>query len=265
MEVRWKVLIAGVGAGAVCAAAVVVLRQPSARPAPAVDRVEPRTAIAVPLADAAPSAPIEQSLPGSWVDQAPPGADPKGPLILGLHGRGDTPEHFSGVAGRLGPRWTWRFLKAPLPWKENTQWFQREGKDLGRSDIAADLRMIEAHIRSAQGRKVALVGFSQGCFVAAHFVAEHPEQVAAVVCLSGALAHPLELPPVTAKPPVLLVHGTDDQIVPIAMARDAAAQLEKLGLPCEFQQHAEGHTIPDAEAARVREWLERKLGAAGPR
>lgn len=258
MEVRWKILLAAVGVGALAAIAVVVLRQPADQPATtALDRNEPKPT--VPTADAGAPVAVDQALPGVWVDQSPPGADSKGPLVLALHGRGDTPEHFSAVAGRLGPKWTWRLLKAPLPWRENTQWFRSDAPDQGHADMLAAERLVEAHVRSAPGRKVALLGFSQGCFVAAHFVAEHPSQVAAVVCISGALAYPLDAKPAATATPMLFVHGSEDQVVPLARGRDAADQLKKLGIAVEFTQHTEAHTIPESETAHIREWLERQL------
>lgn len=269
MEVRWRVLLGAVAVGAVVTA-VLLLRAPEpAKPALAPNlAAEPvaaaRRDAAQAASDAASLASADQRLPGTWVDQTPPDAQPGGPLVIGLHGRGDSPEHFSAIAARLGPRFAWRFLKAPLPWRENTQWFRKDAADGGRQDVLDTLALIDAHVRQARGRKVALVGFSQGCMVAAHYAAAFPGSVAAVVCAGGALVFaPADVPP-GPKPAMLFVHGTEDAIVPLSRAREARQQLDNRGLPSEFIEHGEGHTLPEAELPRMRDWLERQLGPGVP-
>ncbi len=275
MEVRWKVLLGAVAAGVVVTAVLLLFA-----PAPAV-RTADLTATADPTAgadaangpaaaqpadpsDAASLAGADKRLPGTWVDQAPPDAPAGGPLVIGLHGRGDTPEHFSGLSSRLGPRLGWRFLKAPLAWKENSQWFRMDASDGGRADLDQALDLVDAHVRSAGSRKVALVGFSQGCFVAAHYAALHPQRIAAAICAGGGLVYsPPELAP-GPRPAMLFFHGSEDAVVPISRAKEAKQQLENRGMACELIVHAEGHSLPEAELPRLRAWLERHLGSAGP-
>lgn len=280
VEVRWKVLLGAVAAGVIVTAVLLLVAPaPTVRaPDPTADPIADPTAAADPAiradaasrvnlapaverSDAASLATADKRLPGTWVDQAPPDAAASGPLVIGLHGRGDTPEHFSGLAGRIGPRFAWRFLQAPLPWRENTQWFRMDASDGGRADLDQAMALVDVHVRSGGARKVALVGFSQGCFVAAHYAAFHPERIAAVVCAGGGLAYsPPELAP-GPRPAVLFFHGSEDAVVPISRARDAKQQLENRGLACELIVHAEGHSLPEAELPRLRQWLERQLGA----
>ena len=78
---------------------------------------------------------------------------------------------------------------------------------------------------------LAIVGFSQGTMMALHIALRRPRAVAAVVGYSGMLAGTLglndgELP----KPPVLLVHGTADPVVPIAALHMSEAELARLGI-----------------------------------
>lgn len=273
MEVRWKVLLGAVAAGVIVTAVLLLYA-----PAPAVRSPDPATtpdspprsdAVDGPAkpppadpSDAASLAGADKRLPGTWVDQAPPDAAAGAPLVIGLHGRGDTPEHFSGLSGRIGPRLAWRFLKAPLPWRENSQWFRMDAGDGGRADMEQALTLVDAHVRSAGSRKVALFGFSQGCFVAAHYAAAHPDRIAAVLCAGGGLVYsPPELAP-GPRPALLFFHGSEDAVIPITRAREAKQQLENRGMACEMIVHAEGHSLPDAELPRLRAWLERQLGSA---
>lgn len=79
---------------------------------------------------------------------------------------------------------------------------------------------------------LALVGFSQGTMMALHVGLRRPKAVAAVVGYSGMLTGAAELqhhPYV--KPPVLLVHGTADPVVPIAAMHMAESELKRLDVP----------------------------------
>jgi phospholipase/carboxylesterase len=79
---------------------------------------------------------------------------------------------------------------------------------------------------------LALVGFSQGTMMALHLGLRRPRAVAAVVGYSGMLAGVADLAGKDfAKPPVLLVHGTFDQVVPIAALHMTESELKRLGVP----------------------------------
>ncbi len=211
----------------------------------------------------------EQTLPGTWVDVA---ADrPDAPLVLALHGRGDTAEHFASIAGRFGHRLAFRVLEAPWPFRDGRAWFRSE-PERKRPDIEADYALLAAHARHAAPRPVALLGFSQGCMVAAHFASTYPDLVRAVLCIGGDLKFALPDPPAAdprpdgakravLRPAFLFVHATDDPMVPIASAKLAAQALENRGFSTEFIEHQDGHSIPEGEVERMRAWLERRLGA----
>jgi phospholipase/carboxylesterase len=79
--------------------------------------------------------------------------------------------------------------------------------------------------------RLALVGFSQGTMMALHVGLRRPRQIAAIVGYSGMLTggHELSQLPIT-KPPVLLVHGSADPIVPVAALHAAKSELEHLGI-----------------------------------
>ena len=80
---------------------------------------------------------------------------------------------------------------------------------------------------------LAIVGFSQGTMMALHVGLRRPRQVAAIIGYSGMLTggHELSQLPIT-KPPVLLVHGSADPVVPVAALHAAKTQLEHLGVDC---------------------------------
>jgi phospholipase/carboxylesterase len=78
---------------------------------------------------------------------------------------------------------------------------------------------------------LAIVGFSQGTIMALHVGLRRSTRVAAIVGYSGMLTGAAELAhDLITKPPVMLIHGSDDPIVPVAALHAAKAQLIKLGI-----------------------------------
>ena len=78
---------------------------------------------------------------------------------------------------------------------------------------------------------LAIVGFSQGTMMALHVGLRRRRQVAAIIGYSGMLTGGHELSHVSiTKPPVLLVHGSADPIVPITALHAAKTELEHLGI-----------------------------------
>ena len=78
---------------------------------------------------------------------------------------------------------------------------------------------------------LAIVGFSQGTMMALHVGLRRPRKVAAIIGYSGMLTGGQELShlPIT-KPPVLLIHGSADPVVPVAALHAAKMELEHLGI-----------------------------------
>jgi phospholipase/carboxylesterase len=104
--------------------------------------------------------------------------------------------------------------------------------------------------------RLALVGFSQGTMMALHVGLRRPEAPAAIVGFSGMIVMeegkgPEALgPQVRSKPPILLVHGDQDDVIPVEalfLSSDALAAAE---VPCQWHLSAGvAHGI-DGEALR---------------
>jgi phospholipase/carboxylesterase len=79
---------------------------------------------------------------------------------------------------------------------------------------------------------VALLGFSQGTMMALHTGPRLDEPLAAIVGFSGHLAGAEHLPAeVKSRPPVLLVHGAADQVIPVQAVHYARIGLAKAEIP----------------------------------
>ena len=80
--------------------------------------------------------------------------------------------------------------------------------------------------------KVAVIGFSQGCMMAIHFGLRFRETIGAVVGFSGKLINSKGIDDfLVSKPPVLLIHGDDDEVVSPHFSRIASEALTKKEVP----------------------------------
>ncbi|GLQ05328.1 alpha/beta hydrolase [Sneathiella chinensis] len=81
---------------------------------------------------------------------------------------------------------------------------------------------------------LALVGFSQGTMMALYTALRHPVGPAGILGYSGALVAPGTLArDIRCKPPVCLIHGEEDDILPIAALEHARRVLQSLSVPVE--------------------------------
>jgi phospholipase/carboxylesterase len=94
------------------------------------------------------------------------------------------------------------------------------------------------------GDKLALAGFSQGAMMSLHVGLRRKVLPAAIVAFSGMLAGPEALPKRPQYPPVLLVHGDADQVVPPGALFMSAQALGAAGAPVQWHMaQGLGHGI----------------------
>jgi phospholipase/carboxylesterase len=114
---------------------------------------------------------------------------------------------------------------------------------------------------------LALVGFSQGTMIALHVGLRRPA-LAAIVGYSGLLAAPNEVEfeamagDITARPPVLLVHGDRDEVIPAQALFMAAQGLAALDVPAQWHLSSGiGHGIDNEGLRQGGVFLARQLRA----
>jgi phospholipase/carboxylesterase len=98
------------------------------------------------------------------------------------------------------------------------------------------------------GSRLALVGFSQGTMMSLHVGLRRAAALAAIVGFSGALPGPERLPAeIVSRPPVLLVHGDADDMIPVQALHMAANGLGAAGVSVRWHvSRGVGHGIaPD--------------------
>jgi phospholipase/carboxylesterase len=117
---------------------------------------------------------------------------------------------------------------------------------------------------------LALVGFSQGTMMALHVGLRLATAPAAIVGYSGILVTPSAetdldafASSITSRPPVLLVHGDRDELIPVQALFQAAQALAALDLSVEWHLSAgTGHGIDQEGLRHGGEFLARRLAAA---
>lgn len=193
----------------------------------------------------------------------PPGTGPHPALVL-LHGAGGNSsfwlDQLAPFANRLGLA-----IFA-------VRYFDTTGTSRADAAMLADgvhvprwlaaIKLCTDAIRQRPGvdsRRVALVGISLGAFLSLALAAQGLA-VRAVVEISGGLVPPYEAQATASFPPVLLLHGEQDSIVPVAMAHALAATLARLGVTHVVELlPGEGHWFSAAAQARISSAITRFL------
>ncbi|OWY10694.1 MULTISPECIES: alpha/beta hydrolase [Thioclava] len=118
----------------------------------------------------------------------------------------------------------------PIPWIDNSS--EAESAQ-GLKDAAADVDAFLDSVLEEQGltpAQLAVIGFSQGTMTALEVLPRRAEPVAGLVAFSGRLLRPEALgTEAISKPPVLLIHGDQDPVVPFADMGKAGDALVSAG------------------------------------
>jgi len=93
--------------------------------------------------------------------------------------------------------------------------------------------------------RLLIVGFSQGAMMALHVGLRRKHPIAGIIGISGMLVDPGGLEAeITNRPPVLLIHGTADDVVPFRSLDSAAQALNAAGVPVATHvSHGLGHSV----------------------
>jgi phospholipase/carboxylesterase len=169
-------------------------------------------------------------------------------LVVVLHGLGADGEDLIGLAPRWAaavPHAAFVAPDAPAPCDMapyGRQWFSLQDRTPARieAEVRAVAPMLDAFLDAELARlglpesALALAGFSQGCMMTLFTGLRRRAAPAALLGYSGALLGGERLAEeITVRPPVLLVHGEADDIVPVTAGRMAEQALRAAGVPVE--------------------------------
>ncbi len=184
-----------------------------------------------------------------------------------LHGLGADGHDFEPVVRQLRPARPVRFVLPHAPLRPVTvnggmtmrAWFDIAAPDLmtqvDTAGIEASARAVRA-LAEAQGLPVLLAGFSQGGLVALH-AALGGGEVLGVMALST--WYPLSVP--ANRLEVFMAHGTEDPVVPQALAQRSAQALTAAGARVDWRTYPMPHAVCPAEIEDLAHWLDRRVEA----
>ncbi len=183
-------------------------------------------------------------------------------LVILLHGVGADGNDLIGLAPQLAralpdtafvsPNAPYSCDMAPMGY----QWFSIQTQDptLRLAAIRQTAEILNAFIDAqlaAHGLgddRLALVGFSQGTMMSLFTAPRREQACAGIMAYSGRMEGGAELAAeIRSRPPVMMVHGDQDELLPVTSMTDAAAQLRDNEI--EVETHVRpglGHGIDEA-------------------
>jgi phospholipase/carboxylesterase len=210
----------------------------------------------------------------------PASGKPPQKLIIMLHGYGADGADLIGLAEPLSPLFpdaVFHAPNAPYPCDGNPfghQWFGISQLDphlmfagtRGAAPFAEaflDARLQEYGLTEAD---TALIGFSQGTMMSLHIGLRRERPVAGIVGFSGVLAGMDTLKDeIRSRPPVLLVHGDADELIPVQLMDRTEKALKACGVPIESHiARGVGHGIDQTGLQLCARFLLRVLGGRAP-
>lgn len=199
-------------------------------------------------------------------------------VVIFVHGYGANGADLMGLADPLAPHLPGTAFFAPdapepcpgnpfgfqwfsIPWLDGTA---EDAAAQGQAQAAEDLDAFIDAVLADEGlgaSALALVGFSQGTMMSLHVAPRRTEPLAALVGFSGRLLHPEMLQRDTrSKPPILLIHGDADPVLPVQSLAEAADALIKAGFETHTHVcHGLGHAIDNAGLSLALRFLRDRL------
>lgn len=193
----------------------------------------------------------------------------KGPILLVLHGLGDSLEGYTFLPSLLRiPQMNYLLVNAPDRYFTGYSWFDLTGGPMDKGVYRSRdlLYQVLDSVRDAGWalEHVGVLGFSQGCLMTLDLACTYPEKLGAFVGISGFAAfldqYPERLSPVARDQSILVTHGTSDPLLPLENTQAQIDALKGMGMKIDFKVYRKEHTIdPRQEVDDIRSFLKSRL------
>jgi len=192
------------------------------------------------------------------------------PLVVLMHGRGADAFDLADVAPMIDGGYRFVFPNAPKPFEAapgmTFGWTWFDGwPPVGNSFFESRellLTFLDEITQRYPTTKTVLSGFSQGALMSFDVGFRTDVPLAGVIAMSGAIFEG-DMPDFAARKdlPVLIVHGSVDDMIPVLAARRARRILEEHSIEPEYHEFPMGHHVTEESMAVVRDFLERVMAA----
>ena len=188
-------------------------------------------------------------------------------LMVMLHGLGDSIEGYRWWPEALQLPWlNCLLVNAPDDYYGGYSWFNYPDEIkpgiLRSRKLLFDL-LDELRAKGFPTEQTTLGGFSQGCLMTVDVGLRYPHRFAGLVGISGwvfDLEH-LAPTPVARQQRLLMTHGTEDPLIPIAKVRPQIPLLKAAGINVEWREFAKVHTIQgETEMSVIRNFVRAGYG-----
>jgi phospholipase/carboxylesterase len=204
----------------------------------------------------------------------PASGQPAKGLVVLLHGWGANCQDLLALAAYMNlPDYQFVFPDAPFPhpynpvgrmWYDFPQSYSFLGNpefadrpDLSNSrQLLTDLLTTLAESTGIPTDRTLLGGFSQGGAMTLDVGLRLP--LAGLMVLSGYLHAPVRLF-LSSAPPVLMVHGKQDTVVPVQSAQQARDSLRSLDVSVQYQEYDMGHEIQPIVLSQIQNFVKDTL------
>jgi phospholipase/carboxylesterase len=190
------------------------------------------------------------------------------PMVIMIHGRGADMNDLADLAPLLdtpdGSRFV--FPNAPKAFEAyagmSFGWTWFDGWPPENKSVSESREILLAFLDEITAKypttKLIVSGFSQGAMMALDAGLRATRDVAGIIAMSGGL-YEEALPDLRARSsvPVLISHGSQDDVVPVNYARRARVVLEEAGFDVEYHEYPMGHQVVMEEVAVVKEFIAR--------
>jgi phospholipase/carboxylesterase len=184
----------------------------------------------------------------------------KAGVIVALHGWGANSNDLVSLSPAVNlPGYQFVFPEAPFPHPHvpgGKMWYDLQ--DTNKSGLAESRQMLSEFLRSLPEStgiplsQTVLLGFSQGGAMTLDVGLSLP--LAGLVSLSGYL-HAIVTKPNQPISPILIVHGRQDQVVPLMAAQTARDTLLSLGAKVKYTEYDMGHEIKPNAIEQIQKFI----------
>jgi phospholipase/carboxylesterase len=206
----------------------------------------------------------------NYLIKSPKETTSKTPLLLLLHGYGSNEADLFSFASELPEDYLIISAQAPQSMGFGQYaWYaiHFDAADGKFSDIPQALEARDTIAKfidelkskyTFDSNNVTLLGFSQGAILSYSLAFNYPEKVQKIIALSGYINEELNTKTAletSKKIPFFVSHGTQDQVLPVALARKTVEYLKANNYAVTYQEYPIGHGVSPQNFTDFKAWL----------